>query len=91
MLTTEKQGIQVSIETTKSVEEALKQFQKGITAFAGLDHTFSLVTLKDTGATTVSHYSRNTVAILTRAGKISITPEKYDKMWKVCKVSRVVN
>lgn len=76
MLTTEKQGIQVSLETTSSVEEALTVFQKGISAFAGLDHTFSFVTLKDTGATTESHYSRNSVAILTRAGKMSITPEK---------------
>lgn len=75
MLTTEKQGIQVSIETTSLVEEPLKKFQKGITTYAGLDHTFSLVTLKDTGATTESFYSRDSVAILTRSGKRSITPE----------------
>ncbi|XP_055315394.1 queuine tRNA-ribosyltransferase accessory subunit 2 [Sitodiplosis mosellana] len=80
MITTEKQGLQVSLETTSIMEEALTFSQKGIAEFAGLDHTFSLVTLKDTGAITESFYSRNSVAILTRAGKISITPEKYMKL-----------
>lgn len=77
MLTTEKQGIQVSIETTNLLEDALNKFQKGIAAFAGLDQAFSLVTLKDTGAMTESHNSRTSVAIINRAGKAAITPEKY--------------
>lgn len=77
LISTEKQGIQVSIETTSGLEEALNLFQKGVAAFAGLEHTFSFVTLKDTGLTTQSHYSRDSVAILTRAGKIPITPDKY--------------
>lgn len=77
LLTSENQGVQVSIETSSSLEEALQLFQKGITAFSGLDHTLCLVTLKDSGVTTASHYSRNSVSISSRAGKVSITPEKY--------------
>lgn len=77
MISNEKQGIQVSIETTSTLLEAATQFQKGISAFVGLDHVFSFVTLKDTGVTTQSHYSRDSVPILTRAGKESITPEKF--------------
>lgn len=85
MVTTEKQGIQVSIETTSSLEEALILYQKNISTFAGLDHTYSLVTLKDTGFTTLSQYSRSSVAIKTRAGIMSITPEKYMKLIEVFK------
>lgn len=73
----ENQGVQVSVETTSSFEEALKSFQKGITAFSGLDNVFSLITLKDTGAITASQYSRTSVVVSGRAGNISITPEKY--------------
>lgn len=77
MLTTEKQGIQVSIETTSGLFEAVNLSQKGVAAFSGLDHTFSFVTLKDTGMTTQSHYSRDSVAILSRSGKVAITSGKY--------------
>lgn len=51
--------------------------QKGISAFAGLEHTFSFVTLKDTGAKTLSHYSQTSVSIATRSGEVAITPKKY--------------
>lgn len=78
MLTTEQQGIQVSVETTSALTEAVSQFQKGIAAFAALEHTFSFVTLKDTGLVNTSpQHSRNAVEISTRAGKSSITPQKY--------------
>lgn len=78
MLTTEQQAIQVSIETTSTLADAVHQFQKGIAAFAALGHTFTLATLKDTGTVITSpQYSRNAVEIVTRAGKLSITPQKY--------------
>lgn len=77
LITNEKQGIQVSIETTSSLDSVVSMFQKGISAFAGLDHTFSFVTLKDTGAKMQSHYSQTSVAITTRAGEVPITPKKY--------------
>lgn len=77
MITEGKQGISISIETTSLMADALKVFQKGIASFAGLDHTFSLVTLKDSGHTNPSYYNRDSVAILTRSGKETITPEKY--------------
>lgn len=77
LVTKENQGVQVSVETTSSFEEALKSYEGGITSFSGLDNTLSLVTLKDTGATNATHYSRTSVAISGRAGKISITPQKY--------------
>lgn len=80
MLSSEKHGIQVSVETTSALVEAVNLYQKGIAAFSGLEHTFSLVTLKDTGATTQSHYSRDSVSILSRAGKVSITSENYMKI-----------
>lgn len=80
MLSSEKLGIQVSIETTSALVEAVNLFQKGIAAFSGLEHTFSFVALKDTGVTTQSHYSRDSVAISSRAGIVSITPEKYMKI-----------
>lgn len=78
LLTTEQQGIQVSVETTSALADAVNQFQKGIAAFAALDHTFSFVTLKDSGTVNTSpQHSRNSVEIATRAGKTSITPQKY--------------
>lgn len=77
MITNEKQGIQVSIETTSILEGAVSLYQKGISSFAGLDHTFSFVTLKDTGSKMLSHYSQTSVAIATRAGEMAITPKKY--------------
>lgn len=78
MLTSEQQGIQVSVETTSALADAVKQFQKGIAAFAALDHTFSFVTLTDTGTVNISpQHSRHSVEIATRAGKTSITPQKY--------------
>lgn len=81
MITNEQQGIQVSIETTSALVNAVNQFQKGIASFAALDHTVSFVTLKDTGtAITSPQYSRNSVEIVSRAGKLSVTPEKYVKI-----------
>lgn len=78
MLTTEQQAIQISVETTSALADAVQQFQKGIAAFAALDHTVSFVTLKDTGTVNASpHLSRNSVEISTRAGKSLITPQKY--------------
>lgn len=70
----------MSIGTTSALAEVVNQFQKGIAAFAGLDHTFSFVTLKDTGTITESHYSRESINIITRNGKISFTPENYMKI-----------
>lgn len=68
----------MSIETTCALADAVNQFQKGIASFAALDHTLSFVTVKDTGtAITSPQYSRNSVEILTRAGKFPITPQKY--------------
>lgn len=78
LLTTEQQGIQISVETTSALADAVNQFQKGVAAFAALEHSFNFVTLKDTGAVNVSpQHSRNSVEISTRAGKSSITPQKY--------------
>lgn len=78
MLTTEQQAIQISVETTSALADAVQQFQKGIAAFAALDHTVSFVTLKDTGTVNASpQHSRNSVEISTRAGKSLITPQKY--------------
>lgn len=70
----------MSIETTSTLEDVVKQFQKGIAAFSGLDHTYTFVTLKDTGRTTASYYSRNSVAITTRGGKVSLEPSKYMRL-----------
>lgn len=77
MFLTEKQGVSISIETTSLMHEAIKVFQKGITAFAGLEHTMSLVTLKDTGVSSTAYYNRDSVSIATRSGKEIITPQKY--------------
>lgn len=78
LLTTEQQGIQVSVETTSALADALSQFQKGIAAFAALEHTFSFVTFKDTGTVSAApQHSRYAVEISTRAGKSSITPQRY--------------
>lgn len=77
LITNEKQGIQVSVETTSSLGEVVNLSKKGITAFSALDHTFSFVTLKDTGATTIAQYSRSSVVITSRAGKIPIAPDDY--------------
>lgn len=78
MLSTEKQITQISIETTYLMTETTKLMQKGISAFTGLDSTLSFVTLRDTGTLKLKpFYSRDSVAISTRNGKVQISPEKY--------------
>lgn len=77
MLSTEKQAIQISIETTYYMTEGVKLLQKGITGFVGLDPKLSFVTLRDTSESRPSYYSRDSVAISTRNGKVPITPDKY--------------
>lgn len=77
MVTTEQQIAQISIETTYSMTEVTKLMGKGICTFAGLDSTLSFATLRDTGTERQPFYSRDSVAITTRNGKIQINPEKY--------------
>lgn len=77
MLSTEQQIAQISIETTYVMTEVTKLMQKGISAFTGLDSTLSFATLRDTGTSKQPFYSRNSVAITTRNGKVQINPQKY--------------
>lgn len=77
MISTDQQAIQYSMETTYFMTDGVKSHQKGISSFVGLDNTLSFLSLRDTGSTKPPHFSRDSVAIITRNGKITITPEKY--------------
>lgn len=77
MLSTEKQIMQISIETTYAMAEATKLMQKGISAFTGLDSTLNFAALKDTGTSNQLFHSRDSVAIVTRNGKVNINPQTY--------------
>lgn len=77
MMATEQQIAQISVETTYLMTEPTKLMQKGISSFAGLDSTLSFVTLRDTGISNQTLYSRDSVPIFTRNGKVHICPKKY--------------
>lgn len=69
--------IEISLENTNHMEEAVKLFGKGIAAFAGLEHALSVVTLKDPAVSNPSYHNRESISIIPRGGKTTITPEKY--------------
>lgn len=59
------------------MSEATKLMDKGISTFTGLDSTLNFVTLRDTGSSKEPFYSRDSVAISTRNGRVQINPKKY--------------
>lgn len=71
--------IEVSIENTSTMPEAVKAHGKGILSFAGLDSSAALtfVTLKDTAVSNPSFHQRKSISILPFTGKVVITPEVY--------------
>lgn len=57
--------------------ESLKTFQKGISAFTGLDDHITFVTLRDSGITNQWFHSRTDVALFSKKGKISVSPQQF--------------
>lgn len=70
--------IEVSVENTSTMSEAVKAYGKGISSFAGLDSVaLTLVTLKDPAISNPSFHRRKSISILPYTGKVVITPEIY--------------
>lgn len=60
------------------MEEAVKEYKKGIGSFAGLNNFLSFFTLKDPSETAPSGFhEKESVPIFTRAGKVNTTAERY--------------
>lgn len=76
-LNTDQKALEICVETTNHMQASLKAFKKGITAFTGLDDHISFVTLRDPGQINQWFHSQSEVSIVTKSGKISITPQNY--------------
>lgn len=69
--------IEVSVENTSYMLEAVKAYGKGISSFAGLNSTLTLLTLKDTATSTAPFHKKESMSIFSHTGKVHITPEVY--------------
>lgn len=77
LITNEQQALEIPIENSHQMVEAVKQFKKGIASFVGFENAISFVTLKDPGASNPSFNTKSSVSILPRTGKIAVTSDLY--------------
>lgn len=60
------------------MEEAVKEYKKGIASFSGLGNFLSFLTLKDPSEPSPSGYhEKDVVPVFTRAGKMNVTSDRY--------------
>lgn len=76
-ITSEQQMIEVPVENTSTMLEAIKAYGKGIASFAGLDSALTLLTLKDPAISNPSFHKRKSISIIPYTGKVVITPEVF--------------
>lgn len=76
-ITSEQQMIEVPVENTYNMFEAVKAHGKGISSFAGLDSALTLLTLRDTATSIRPFHRKESISIFSHTGKAFITPEVY--------------
>lgn len=76
-LNVDQKALEITVETTNQMHASLKAFKKGITAFTGLADHISFVTLRDPGTVNQWFHSQTEVSIVSRSGKMSLTPQGY--------------
>lgn len=78
-VTTDSQAIQLSIETTYHMANALSVHNKGIASFSSFDSkTLSYITVKNTGDISPSgHHENEKLSLFTKAGRRAVSPDEY--------------
>lgn len=76
-LNNDQKAIQVPLENTIHMASSLRAFKKGLAAFTALDDHITFATLRDTGIQYQWFHSQSDVSIITKSGKVSLTPDQY--------------
>lgn len=77
LIATEMQGVQLSAQTTLTLNEAVESFQRGIAAFAGLEHTLSYMSVRDTAVESETIFRKDAVVLASRAQNQVVTMDKF--------------
>lgn len=76
-MVSETQGIHYAANTTFQLLEALKSFQNGIAAFAGLDNVISYIGVRDTAVECKSAFKKDAIVMDYRGCNLTVTADKY--------------
>lgn len=73
------QTIELSIETTYHMENALSIYKKGIASFANFNaNTLTYITVKNVGEISPSgHHEKDKLSLFTKAGRRILSPDDY--------------
>lgn len=77
MMVSGTQGLHYSMNTTLQFLEALKTFQNGIAAFAGLDNVISYIGVRDTADACGSTFKKDAIVMEYRGHNHTVTADKY--------------